>query len=157
MTIFSKAFMLCTALLLLANLSFAQNRNFRVVHKPVDNPTNQTRKAVVIGMSDYGGGNSLDNTLNDANDMDDVLKKLGFEVTLLKDNDLNTLRTNLAAWYNSIEGNDMAVFYYAGHGMSDSHGENYLIPIGAQLLSEADLSTYTLSVANVLNNMDNQC
>jgi len=122
---------------------------------PTENPVvNQTRKAVVIGMSAYVGVNNLNNTLNDANDMADVLRKLGFEVTLLENVDLQTLRTGLDKWYNSIEGNDMAVFYYAGHGMSDSHGKNYLIPVGASLLSEADLATYTLSVANVLDNMD---
>jgi len=134
-------------------LSFAQTRNLKLV--PTENPVvNQMRKAVVIGMSAYGGANTLDNTLNDANDMADVLRKLGFEVTLLENDDLQTLRAKLADWYNSIEGNDMAVFYYAGHGMSDNRGRNYLIPIGANLLSEADLPTYTLSIVNVLDNMD---
>ena len=65
-------------------LSFAQTRNLKLVKPPVENPTNQKRKAVVIGMSDYGEGRSLNNTLNDASDMSDVLTKLGFEVTLLK-------------------------------------------------------------------------
>ena len=148
-----KQFFLLTAFLFFTCLSFAQTRNLKLV--PTENPVvNQTRKAVVIGMSAYGGANTLDNTLNDANDMAEVLRKLGFEVTLLENDDLQSLRINLNNWYNSIEGNDMAVFYYAGHGMSDSHGKNYLIPIGANLLSEADLETYTLSITNVLNNMD---
>ena len=62
-------------------LSFAQTRNLKTVKAPVANPTTERRKAVVIGMSDYGEGKSLNNTLNDANDMVDVLTRLGFDVT----------------------------------------------------------------------------
>ena len=47
-----KQFFLLTAFLFFTCLSFAQTRNFRVVKAPTDNPVaNQTRKAVVIGMS----------------------------------------------------------------------------------------------------------
>ena len=134
-------------------LSFAQTRNFKLVKAPTENPTTQKRKAVVIGMSDYGAGRSLNNTLNDATDMADAFARLGFEVTLLKNNDLRNLKTNLTNWYNSIEGNDMAIFYFAGHGM-EVNGENYLIPVGAELNSKTDVEDYTLKVNNVLGNMD---
>jgi len=134
-------------------LSFAQDRNFRVVTSPTKNPTSQTRKAIVIGMNDYGEGRSLNNTLNDADDMAEVLTQLGFEVTLLKNNDLRNLKTNLDDWYTSIEGNDMAVFYFAGHGM-EVNGRNFLIPIGAELNSQTDVEYNTLNVNQVLGNMD---
>jgi len=76
-------------LLLFAScLSFGQTRNLKTVKAPVENQTAEKRKAVVIGMSDYGAGRSLNNTLNDANDMVDVLTRLGFEVTLLTNNEL---------------------------------------------------------------------
>ena len=146
-------FFLLIVLLILAYPVYTQTRNLKLVKHPTEHPTNQKRKAVVIGMSDYSGNNRLDNTLNDANDMTDMLTKLGFEVTLLTNNDLQPLRSNLSKWYNSIEGDDMAVFYYAGHGM-EINGKNFLIPIGAELYSEADVLTYTLSVNNVLDNMD---
>ena len=144
-------------LLFFAYLSFAQTQTRAIHLAPSDNPDpSQKRKAVVIGMSNYGGNNTLDNTLNDAKDMANVFQQLGFDVTLLSDNNLQELRTNLAAWYKSIEGNDMAVFYYAGHGISDHQNKNYLIPIGAadQLKSEADLPTYALPLGNVLDNLD---
>jgi len=144
-------------LTLLTSASFAQTsrtRNLRVVNAPKENPVNDPkRKAVVVGMSDYGGNMSLDNTLNDANDMANVFTKLGFEVTLLTNNDLRNLRINLSKWYNSIEGNDMAVFYFSGHGM-EVDGKNYLIPVGAEMASQADVPDYTLSVDNVLRNMN---
>ena len=107
-----KKYFLLLTLLLFTCLSFAQTRNLILVKPPTGNPTTEKRKAIVIGMSDYGEGRSLSNTLNDADDMANSLTQLGFEVTLLKNNDLRNLETNLAAWYNAIERNDMAVFYF---------------------------------------------
>ena len=95
----------------------------------------------------------MDNTLNDANDMVQTLTMLGFEVTLLTNNDLRSLRTNLTAWYTTIERNDMAVFYFAGHGI-EVGGRNYLIPVDAELKTEADVEYDALSVNQVLDNMD---
>ena len=44
--------------------SFAQQtRNLKLVKNPTENPTNQKRKAFVVGMSDYGTGKSLSNTI----------------------------------------------------------------------------------------------
>ena len=134
-------------------LSFAQERNIRLVKPPTENPTTQTRKAIVIGMSDYGKGKAINNTLNDANDMADALARLGFEVTLLKNNDLRNLSTHLNNWYSTIEGNDMAVFYFAGHGM-EVNGINYLITIDAELNSQTDVEYNTLNVNQILGNMD---
>jgi TPR repeat protein len=140
-------------LLLFANLSVAQERNLALVKEPTENPTRQQRKAVVIGMSDYGSDKSLDNTLNDATDIADMLTLLGFEVTLLKNNDWRNLKTNLNNWYNTIKGNDVAVFYFAGHGM-EVNGENYLIPVDAELNSQTDVQYNALNVNQVLDNMD---
>ena len=64
-----KKIITCLTLFMFVCLSMAQvsDRNLRIVRNPTENPTNQQRKAVVIGMSDYGGaGRDLENTLNDA-------------------------------------------------------------------------------------------
>ena len=148
-----KKFTLLVSLLLFACFSFAQTRNIKTVKNPTYNPTNQQRKAVVIGMSDYGAGKSLENTLNDADDMADVLTRLGFVVTLLKNNDLRNLKENLNNWYATIEGNDMAIFYFAGHGV-EVNGVNYLIPVDAILNSQTDVAYDALNVNQVLGNMD---
>ncbi len=140
-------------LLLSSYIINAQTRNFRLVKSSTQNPTLQKRKAVVIGMSDYGLDRNLSNTLNDANDMAASLSELGFEVTLLKNNDLRNLKENLNKWYNSIEGNDIAIFYFAGHGM-EVNGDNFLIPVDADMNSETDVVYNTLNVNQVLGNMD---
>ena len=125
--------------------AFAQTRNLKVVKAPTETQINEKRKAVVIGMSDYGPGKSLENTLNDADDMAGVFPQLGFEVTLLKNKDLRNLSTHLSAWYKSIERNDMVVFYFAGHGM-EVDGKNYLVPVDADMSSQADVKFATLNV-----------
>ena len=139
-------------LLLSSYIINAQTRNLRLVKSSTQNPTLQKRKAVVIGMSDYGLDRNLSNTLNDANDMATSLSELGFEVTLLKNNDLRNLKENLNKWYNSIEGNDIAVFYFAGHGM-EVNGDNFLIPVDADMNSETDVVYNTLNVNQVLGNI----
>jgi len=138
-------------------LCFAQttNRGLKLVKPPKENPTTEKRKAVVIGMSDYGSGKSLDNTLRDADDMADVFTRLGFEVTLIKNNDMRGLENNLADWYRAIEGIDMAVFYFAGHGVQVNN-ENYLIPVDAKLNSPTDVRYNALNVNQVLGNMDDR-
>ena len=136
-----------------SHILIGQTRNFRLVNAPTKKIATQQRKAVVIGMSNYGDGRDLNNTINDANDMFNSLKGLGFEVTLLTNNDLRSFNENLTKWYSTIEGNDMAIFYFAGHGM-EVKGENYLIPVGANMSSETDVVYNTLKVNDVLENMD---
>jgi len=150
-----KKICLLFALFFFAGISFAQDRNLRLVKPPGDNPTNQQRKAVVIGMSDYGNKErNLPDAANDADDMATVFTRLGFEVTLLKNNDLQTLEKNLDKWYRSIERNDMAIFYFAGHGMKIK-GINYLIPVDFPTDGEESNVKYkAYSVEQVLDNMD---
>ena len=137
-------------------LSFSQTRNFKLVKAPTENLTTQKRKAIIIGMSDYGGGLSLNNTLNDANDMAIVFTQLGFEVTQLTNNDFQSLETNLRNWYKTIERNDMAVFYYAGHGVQVK-GQNYLLPVDFPLEAcEDDVKYKALNANQVVDNMDSK-
>ena len=150
-----KTHFLLLTLLLFACSTFAQTRNLRLVKLPTESPTTEKRKAVVVGMSDYGSRErNLPDAFNDADDMAGVLTQLGFEVTLLKNNDLQNLETNLNNWYKTIERNDMAIFYYAGHGMKIKE-VNYLIPVDFPAdVEEANVKYKALSVGQVLDNMD---
>ena len=148
-----KNVILFLSLLVFTCPTFSQSRNLQLVKAPTEKPTNEKRKAIVIGMSDYGAGRSLNNTLNDADDMAEVFTRLGFEVTLLKNNDLRNLNTNLSAWYESIEQIDMAVFYFAGHGI-EVDGQNYLLPIDAEISSQADVKFAALNLNGVLDNIE---
>jgi len=121
---------------------------------PNDNMFNQTRKAIVIGMSNYVHEPYLDNTLNDANDMYNVLTQLGFDVTLLTDKNLQTLEDGLNKWYRSIEGSKMVVFFYSGHGIQVK-GQNYLIPIDfPDDACESDVKYKALNVNEVVERLN---
>jgi len=148
-----KQFFLLLALLILTCLAFAQERNLKLVKAPTENPTGQKRKAIVIGMSDYGSGRSLPNALNDADDMTDVFTRLGFEVMLLKNNETSNLFANIADWYDSIDVCDMAVFYFSGHGF-EIEGQNYLIPVNTDFSSQSDIRFNTLEVSLLLDVME---
>jgi TPR repeat protein len=104
-----------------------------------------TRVALVIGNSNYAHEPRLINPSRDASGVADALRKAGFQsVTLIDDADLATLSTALRTFQDEALGADIAVLYYAGHGM-EMNGINYLIPVDATLTSDADLSSQAVT------------
>lgn len=94
--------------------------------------TEQKKIALVIGNSNYQHGGSLKNPVNDAELMKTTLQELGFTVIIKKDANLKTMQLATAEFTNKIKNYDIALFYYAGHGIQVD-GTNYLIPIDAKL------------------------
>jgi uncharacterized caspase-like protein len=112
----------------------------------------QGRVALVIGNSAYRHAPMLPNPTHDAGDMAAALGRLGFSVNKIDDADFNTMRLALLDLGRQARGAEMAVVYYAGHGM-EVGGENWLIPVDAQLKTDLDaegeaigLKTATLAV-----------
>jgi len=131
----------------------AQDRNLVIKKAATDHPTNQKRKAIVIGMSNYiDVSHHLNNTLNDADDMADIFTRLGFDVTLLKDYDKNHLDIELNNWYNSIQNQDMVVFYYAGHG-TEFDNVNYLVPIDCPLDTKKNFIAGAMNLDSIKTNI----
>jgi uncharacterized caspase-like protein len=52
-----------------------------------------------------------------------------------------------------LEGADVGLFYYAGHGVQ-LHGTNYLVPVNANPTREADVDFQMVDVALVLRQME---
>ena len=76
------------------------------------------RVALVIGNQHYVG-NELENPINDAIGVDETLKKIGFDSTLVVDVTLHELNEALEHLKSKIEPNNTIVFiYFAGHGNS---------------------------------------
>jgi hypothetical protein len=90
------------------------------------------RVALVIGNSTYKNTQPLLNPKNDAEDMAAALMEAGFEVTYRKDLEKRKMDTTLAQFTRTAREADVALFYYAGHGMQFS-GQNYLMPVDAEL------------------------
>jgi len=97
----------------------------------------QQKFALVIGNSNYTGISKLNNPANDANDMEAALKSLGFTVEKVLDVDLDQMEAAIADFTRRLGAsrNTYGFFFYAGHGVQ-SGGDNYLIPVDANIQSE---------------------
>lgn len=116
----------------------------------------EPRVALVIGNSDYGPGiGKLLNPANDAKLMADTLKGLGFSVDLVLDADQKAMKRAVKAFGAKLEesGKDTTgLFYYAGHGVQ-VEGQNFLLPIGAEIEREADVEIESISADDVMTQM----
>ena len=94
------------------------------------------RKALVIGNQNYREG-PLAKTLNDAHDMADALRQLGFMVELATDVSKREIESRVAGFVQGLRLGDIGWFYYAGHGFQ-MDGENYLVPVDFRVSSAAE-------------------
>ena len=89
----------------------------------------ETRVAMVIGNSNYPDGRALANPVRDALGVAAALRQAGFtDVDIEEDLDEASLQRALARFGEKADGADVAIIYYAGHGM-EIGGLNYLIPV----------------------------
>tara|TARA_B100000809_G_scaffold197126_1_gene196741 strand:+ start:1328 stop:2347 length:1020 start_codon:yes stop_codon:yes gene_type:complete len=115
-----------------------------------NNSTGEQKKvALVIGNSSYRKSAKLKSPLNDANGIDSVLTKIGFDVIKIIDADLNGMRKGLSDFMKAAKNADVALFYYSGHGVQ-VNGENYLIPINVYSGTKEQVVLETISVETVM-------
>lgn len=108
------------------------------------------RVALVLANSAYQHAPSLANPVNDGAMMAKTLKDAGFDVVDSR-HDLTALDTRrvLRDFADSTRDADIAVVYYAGHGI-EVEGSNYLIPVDAKLERDTDVYDEALSLDRVL-------
>jgi len=115
-----------------------------------------SRVALVIGNSEYKFVTPLTNPSNDARLIAKTLSDLGFKLVgngaLL---DLTKARFDEAVqeFGTAIQGADVALFYYAGHGVQ-VRGGNYLVPVSANPTREIDVDFQMLDVNLILREME---
>jgi uncharacterized caspase-like protein len=109
-----------------------------------------TRVALVIGNSGYRHVPTLLNPRNDAGDIAASLERLDFSVRRLVDATYDDMRRALLEFGHEARRADMAVVFYAGHGMEIA-GENWLIPIDAAIKADADVEQEAISLKSVTN------
>jgi hypothetical protein len=105
--------------------------------------------ALVIGNSVYRNVPKLANPANDATAIARMLKSSGFEVETGFDLSIDEMRRKLRDFGNRSRDAEVAVVYYAGHGM-EMDGMNYLIPVDATLETDADVLDEALPLDRVL-------
>ena len=114
------------------------------------------RVALVIGNGAYKSA-ELKPLLNPANDADDVaaaLRGFGFEVLAYKNLNRRRMKDAIAEFGRKAGNADAALFYFAGHGIQIKN-QNYLMPVDASALSEADAADEGINVNFPLEEMDN--
>lgn len=113
----------------------------------------EKRAALVIGNASYAHAGVLANPANDARDIAAALKELGFTVILGLDLDKPGFDAKVRDFSQVLADADTAVFFYAGHGLQVA-GQNYLVPVDADLASERDLDFQTVSLDFILKQME---
>src|ERR1700682_5931744 len=130
---FSPGVFLAAALLLLCQPAFAEKR-----------------VALVLGNSAYQNVAPLTNPVNDGVVMAATLKDAGFDVVdFRRDLPAAETRRALRDFADRARDADIAVVYYAGHGI-EVDGANYLIPVDAKLERDTDVYDEALSLDRIL-------
>ncbi len=108
------------------------------------------RVALVFGNGRYEHAPDLPNARNDGAAVAKALRELGFEVLEGIDADMAKTAQLVKRFARRAESADVALFYYAGHGMQ-VNGENYLVPVDAKLEKPSDLEWETLPASRILS------
>lgn len=132
-------------LLLIINNAFGQCNELEIA--------NLKKIAIVFGEKSYRHVTPLRNPLNDAQDISDSLKKVGFLVFTYNDTDIKTMSNAISEWYTKIDKFDVVLFYYSGHGV-EVNGTNYLLPIDANPQGISDMYYQAYSANSILANME---
>jgi len=133
----------------------AETNAFRTWQAETLPGTPSSRRALVIGNGAYAS-QPLRNPAGDAALMARTLAALGFEVAQLTNADQKTMKRAIRDFGQALLAagpEAVGLFYFAGHGVQ-LRGENYLIPIGAQIVSEADVDIEGIEASDLLRQME---
>lgn len=123
--------------------------------------------ALVVGVQEYEVARlKLVNARLDATEFSKTLKQIGFKVHLVTDPSRAELGRVLAEFEADLEGADVGLFYYSGHGMQtvragSVEASNLLLPVdfripeatGRQLELELELQTSTVALEDVVKHL----
>jgi outer membrane protein assembly factor BamD (BamD/ComL family) len=109
----------------------------------------QTKVALVVGNGAYKNVAALSNPPNDSADVAAALQRLGFSVRLITDASYDDMRRGLLDFSRKARDAEMAIVFFAGHGM-EINGENWLIPVDAELRTDLDAEQEAISLRGVI-------
>lgn len=112
----------------------------------------QKKIALIIGNGNYMSG-MLANPENDAKAMKIVLENLGFTVMKYENLKQNDMKKAIDEFGASLKNHEVGLFFYAGHGIQ-SKGNNYLIPVDAELISEEEVELDCVEANRILAKME---
>ncbi len=110
------------------------------------------RTALVIGNGTYTSS-PLKNPPNDATDMAKALSNVGFTVEHGVDLTQRQMKAMIREFGQKLKAGGQGLFYFAGHGIQ-LRGRNYLIPVDAEITSEADVEDQGVDANLIMGLMD---
>ncbi len=113
---------------------------------------NGHKVALVLGNGAYTKIQALRNPANDASDMAAALVRMGFTVLSKTDLDRRAMRGLVDDFNKAIQGAEVAFFFYSGHGVQID-GENYLVPVNAEVSVPGDVPDECVSLSRITARM----
>ena len=108
------------------------------------------RVALVIGNAAYAHAPALRNSTNDATDISAALTQYGFNVISGTDLSQEQMDDALMEFRALAQDADAAMVYYAGHGVQVG-GENYLLPVDANVEHQSQVRFRSMPLEQVMN------
>ena len=113
----------------------------------------EARNALLIANGKYVTLSDLVNPIPEAEALEKSLSELGFKVTLIRNASLEDMKLEMEKFRNKIKNEKgIAFFHYGGHAVQVG-GENYLIPIDADIPAEEFVSTRTYPIKELMISM----
>lgn len=111
------------------------------------------RVALVFGMAGYQNITALKNTINDAGALAKTLEEIGFDVEIRMDATKAEALAALDDFAFKAETADIALIYFAGHGVS-VQGTTFLLPVDAAVRKSRDIVTASITMDQMLAAVD---
>ena len=147
------SYLVIVSFIVLPNIAVADGRGISFIEK---NSEGSKRIALIIGNSHYQHTGRLANPANDARLLASTLKEVGFEIYgggAIVDLSRDKLLEILESFGDSLGKGDIALFFYAGHGMQVK-GENFLVPVDANIKSESEVRYKAVEAGLLLAKME---
>jgi hypothetical protein len=114
------------------------------------------RYALVIGNAKYPDAEApLKEPINDARDIAEELKRDGFSVDIGENLTGEQMRRAFDRLYGKIKPGSVALIFFSGFGVQSSR-QSYMIPVDAQIWTEADVRRDGFSLETVLGEINSR-
>jgi formylglycine-generating enzyme required for sulfatase activity len=111
------------------------------------------RVALVIGNANYPDARTpLSTTIRDARTLADEFRRIDFDVDFKENLNKQNMQNAVTAFTGKVTNGTVALLYFSGFGL-DVGRHTYLIPVDAQIWTEADVRRDGISVDAVLADM----
>ena len=119
---------------------------------PQNASAQESKIALIIGNSNYSHAIKLENPINDASDLAQVLKKGGFQIVVGLNLKQHEMQKKIKEFARASREYDIGLLFYAGHALQYDN-ENYLIPIDARIDQPGDVGLDAIGLNFIIDQM----